>query len=88
MPISKFKATCLSVMQRVKRTGRRVLITRYCQPVADVVPPSRPSRIGRRARAAIARARNEVWLSPISVWELLMLAECGRVNWVKSRDDG
>jgi prevent-host-death family protein len=42
MPISKFKATCLAVMQRVKRTRRPVLITRYGQPVAEVVPPSRP----------------------------------------------
>ena len=39
-----------------------------------------PTRIGRRARAEIARARNEVWLSPISVWELLLLAERGRVK--------
>jgi prevent-host-death family protein len=43
MPISKFKATCLAVMQRVNRTGRRVLITRYGKPVAEVVPPSRPA---------------------------------------------
>jgi PIN domain nuclease of toxin-antitoxin system len=39
-----------------------------------------PARIGRRAKAAIARAENEVWLSPISVWELLLLAERGRVK--------
>jgi prevent-host-death family protein len=39
MPISKFKATCLAVMQRVKRTGRPVLITRFGQPVAEVIPP-------------------------------------------------
>lgn len=40
MPISKFKATCLAVMQRVKRTGRPILITRFGKPVAEVVPPS------------------------------------------------
>jgi PIN domain nuclease of toxin-antitoxin system len=39
-----------------------------------------PTRIGRRARAEIARAKNEVWLSPISVWELLLLAQRGRVK--------
>ncbi len=44
MPISKFKATCLAVMQRVKRTRRPVMITRYGQPVAADVPPSRPAR--------------------------------------------
>jgi prevent-host-death family protein len=37
--VSKFKATCLAVLQRVKRTGRPVRITRFGKPVADVVPP-------------------------------------------------
>ncbi len=37
--MSKFKATCLAVLQRVKRTRRAVLITRFGQPVAEVVPP-------------------------------------------------
>ena len=41
MPVSKFKATCLAVLQRVKRTGRPVLVTRFGQPVAEVVPPRR-----------------------------------------------
>ncbi len=39
-----------------------------------------PVRLGRRARAAIGRKGNELWLSPISVWELLLLAERGRVK--------
>ena len=38
MPVSKFKATCLAVLQRVKRTGRPVLITRLGEPVAEVAP--------------------------------------------------
>jgi prevent-host-death family protein len=38
MPISKFKAQCLSVMDRVRRTGRPVRVTRYGRPVADVIP--------------------------------------------------
>ena len=37
--VSKFKATCLAVLQRVKRTGRPVRVTRFGKPVADVVPP-------------------------------------------------
>jgi len=41
MPVSKFKATCLAVLQRVRRTGRPVLITRFGQPVAEVAPPRR-----------------------------------------------
>ncbi len=38
--ISKFKAKCLSVLQRVKRTGKPVLVTRLGKPIAEVVPPS------------------------------------------------
>ncbi len=44
MPISKFKAKCLSVMDRVRRTGRPVRVTRYGRPVADVVPAAPASR--------------------------------------------
>jgi PIN domain nuclease of toxin-antitoxin system len=39
-----------------------------------------PQRLGRRARAALGRVETECWLSPISVWELLVLAERGRVR--------
>ena len=38
--VSRFKATCLAVLQRVKRTGKPVLITRFGEPVAELVPPS------------------------------------------------
>ncbi len=29
MAISKFKATCLAVLERVRRTGRPVVVTRF-----------------------------------------------------------
>ena len=41
-----------------------------------------PSRLGRRTAAALDDPANELWLSPISVWEALMLAERGRVALV------
>ena len=41
---------------------------------------AQPNRLSRRARAALARSANELWLSPISVWELMVLAERGRVK--------
>jgi prevent-host-death family protein len=44
MAISEFKATCLAVLERVRRTKKPVLITRFGQPVAEVVPPSPPPR--------------------------------------------
>jgi prevent-host-death family protein len=40
MAISKFKATCLAVLERVRRTGQPVRITRFGKPVADIVPPA------------------------------------------------
>jgi PIN domain nuclease of toxin-antitoxin system len=39
-----------------------------------------PSKLSRRVRAAVKRAENGLWLSPISVWETLVLAERGRVR--------
>jgi prevent-host-death family protein len=38
--ISEFKARCLEILERVRRTGRPILITRRGEPVAEVVPPS------------------------------------------------
>ena len=38
--ISEFKATCLARLERVRRTGQRLLITRHGQPIAEVVPPT------------------------------------------------
>ena len=39
MAISKFKATCLGVLERVRRDRHPILVTRFGQPVAQVVPP-------------------------------------------------
>lgn len=40
MAISKFKATCLAVLEEVRRTREPVRITRRGQPMAEVVPPT------------------------------------------------
>lgn len=42
--ISKFKAECLAILERVRRTGQPVLVTRFGQPVAEVIPPQAPAR--------------------------------------------
>lgn len=39
-----------------------------------------PERLSRRAKAAMTRSSNELWLSPMSAWELLVLIERGRVR--------
>lgn len=38
MQASKFKAECLKVMDRVKKTRKRIIITKYGQPVAQIIP--------------------------------------------------
>ena len=42
IPISKFKATCLAVLEKVRHTGQPIRITRFGKPVAEVIPPSAP----------------------------------------------
>lgn len=39
-----------------------------------------PARLSRRVARALDDAENRLWLSPISVWELLMLTRKGRVE--------
>lgn len=39
IPISKFKATCLAVLERVRRTREPILVTRRGLPVAEIKPP-------------------------------------------------
>jgi prevent-host-death family protein len=38
--ISEFKATCLAVLERVRRTGAPIIVTRRGEPIAEVIPPS------------------------------------------------
>ena len=47
--VSKFKATCLAVLERVRKTGKPIRVTRFGQPIADINPPGaskRPIRLG------------------------------------------
>lgn len=37
--VSEFKATCLSVLKRLKLTGKSLLITRHGEVIAEVGPP-------------------------------------------------
>jgi len=39
-----------------------------------------PERLTKRVATALTDERNQLWLSPISVWEFLLLAERGRVR--------
>ena len=73
--ISKFKATCLAVLERVRKTGKPVLVTRFGEPVAEVMPPS-PTRMPRRTLGAMQGTGRIVGdiVSPASAeedWEVL-----------------
>jgi prevent-host-death family protein len=46
--ISKFKATCLAVLERVRRTGQPIRVTRFGKPVAEIVPAADAQRPKRR----------------------------------------
>ena len=46
--ISKFKATCLAVLERVRKTGKPIRVTRFGQVVAEVVPPG-GARLDRKS---------------------------------------
>lgn len=55
--ISKFKATCLSVLDEVARTGEPVLVTKRGRPIAKVVPASRLGAGVRELGAMAGTAR-------------------------------
>lgn len=51
--ISKFKATCLAVLERVRKTGKPVLVTRFGEPVAEVSP----AQVKERAKRELGTLR-------------------------------
>jgi prevent-host-death family protein len=44
IPISTFKATCLALLDKVKKTGKPILVTRKGEPIAQVIPPPLPKK--------------------------------------------
>jgi hypothetical protein len=65
MAISKLKATCFAVLERVRKSRRPIRVTRFGQPVAETVPPSPlPNNkhwLGTQGQMALA----------VSLWEFL-----------------
>jgi PIN domain nuclease of toxin-antitoxin system len=41
---------------------------------------SAPERLGRRSLEMLKREENELWLSPISTWEVLTLQQNGKID--------
>ena len=73
--ISKFKARCLAILERVRRTGEEVLVTRRGVPVARVVPPPPPDPAAESTFGCMAGSFEEVGdvLEPLpeEEWEVL-----------------
>lgn len=82
MAISAFKATCLAVLERVRKTRKPVLVTRFGEPVAEVVPPPvqpRPARwMGSMAATASVVADIVSPASSPEDWEALAAKPGGR----------
>jgi prevent-host-death family protein len=55
--ISKFKATCLEVLERVRRTKEPIRVTRFGKPVADIIPPQDEAAPRRRLGTMIGSGR-------------------------------
>jgi prevent-host-death family protein len=55
IPISKFKATCLAVLERVRKTGEPVVVTRFGHPIAQInsVNEVKPIRLGGGVGTAV-----------------------------------
>jgi antitoxin (DNA-binding transcriptional repressor) of toxin-antitoxin stability system len=70
--ISKFKATCLAVLEKVKKTGQPVLVTRFGHPVAEIRPPAgslTTRRFGLRTRTGVVLGDIVSPISDESDWE-------------------
>lgn len=40
--ITEFRASCPALLERVRKTGQSIVVTRFGRPVARIVPPPRP----------------------------------------------
>jgi antitoxin (DNA-binding transcriptional repressor) of toxin-antitoxin stability system len=64
--ISKFKVSCLAILERVRK-WRLVLVTRFGEPVVQVIPPTPPKRPARwlGSLAHTGRIRGDI-VAPVS----------------------
>ena len=75
LTISQFKATCLAVLDKVKRTNQSVLITRRGEPIAIIEPPPLPKH--KKSWVGSFRSKGQIVgdvISPVmdeTHWEVL-----------------
>lgn len=73
--ISRFKATCLSLLERVRLTGQPILVTKRGTPIAQVLPPP-PLEAAKKSAFGCMRGTSEQLgdiVAPVSEedWEVL-----------------
>jgi prevent-host-death family protein len=54
--ISEFKAKCLGILEQVRKTRTPIRVTRFGEPVAEVIPPSAGKATGRRLGSMVGTA--------------------------------
>ena len=69
--ISKFKATCLAVLEKVRKTNEPILVTRFGHPVAEINPPgvAKKIKLGGGAGTAVILGDIVGPTGDISDWE-------------------
>lgn len=60
MAAAQFKSQCLAVMDRVARSGRPVVITKYGKPVVKLVPATQDDDEIFGALSGIARITGDI----------------------------
>lgn len=80
--VSKFKATCLAVLKKVKKTGQPVLVTRFGQPIARIEPAEPVKRIKLGGGMGTGRILGDIVgpISDISDWEAARDDEPGKTE--------
>jgi antitoxin (DNA-binding transcriptional repressor) of toxin-antitoxin stability system len=72
LPSLRFKATCLALLERVRKTGEPIVVTRFGQPIARIEPhiqPVKPIKLGRGAGTMEILGDIVGPISDISDWE-------------------
>jgi len=68
--ISEFKAKCLGILEQVRKTRKPIRVTRFGEPVAEVIPPSPRERTGRRLGSMVGTGKivGDI-VSPTGSWD-------------------
>ncbi len=73
--ISRFKATCLNLLERVRNTGEPILVTKRGTPIAQVLPPPPPEPVKKSAFGCMRGTTRQLGdiVAPVAEedWEVL-----------------